>query len=207
MQSTTEQTAFHSRIIKTDLVEWEFLQFIQQEGFKLHSQEDKARLKESFLNNHFIEPFYVWLSPEGIIYCLDGYHRIKDLKELRDEGVSVPDHLPATFIDCKDKADAAKLVLLYSSQYATVTPGGFESFLQTYNMDEQLMKIEVSIPGITGIDLEFPDELIGEPKDKPITMKITFDNVEDLDKAKTYIEQMLVDYKINYLISVSAGEI
>jgi len=51
------------------------------------------------------------------------------------------------------------------------------------------------------------DELIGEEKNKPPTLKITFDNVEQLQEAENDIRE-LIDrkYKGAYF-SVSAGEI
>jgi hypothetical protein len=53
----------------------------------------------------------------------------------------------------------------------------------------------------------FGDDLIGEEKNKPATIKITFDSVEQLQKAEIDIQE-LIDrkYKGAYF-SVSAGEI
>lgn len=59
------------------------------------------------------------------------------------------------------------------------------------------------------IFMDEPDinELIGEEKNKPATMKITFDSVEQLQKAEIDIQEILDrKYKGAYF-SVSAGEI
>jgi hypothetical protein len=51
------------------------------------------------------------------------------------------------------------------------------------------------------------DELIGEEKNKPATMKITFESPEQLQKAEIDIQELLDrKYKGAYF-SVSAGEI
>ena len=51
------------------------------------------------------------------------------------------------------------------------------------------------------------DDLIGEEKNKPATMKITFNTVEQLQKAESDIQE-LIDRKYNgAYYSVSAGEI
>jgi len=51
------------------------------------------------------------------------------------------------------------------------------------------------------------DDLIGEDKNKPPTMKITFDNVEQLQEAENDIRE-LIDRKFKgAFFSVSAGEI
>jgi ParB-like chromosome segregation protein Spo0J len=51
------------------------------------------------------------------------------------------------------------------------------------------------------------DELIGEEKNKPATMKITFKTVEQLQEAENDIQE-LIDRKYNgAFYSVSAGEI
>lgn len=110
MQATTDQPAISSHIVKTGPVKWKELKFIQQEGFKVFSPENKEKLRKTILNNNFIQPFYVWQSPEGIMFCLDGFHRILDLLSLEDEGVPVPQELPAIFIDCRERSGETKRI-------------------------------------------------------------------------------------------------
>jgi hypothetical protein len=61
---------------------------------------------------------------------------------------------------------------------------------------------------VPNFDIEpFGDDLIGDEKNKPATMKITFENVEQLQKAEIDIQELLDrKYKGAYF-SVSAGEI
>lgn len=203
------ETNLSSRIIKTQDVEWKKLVFLQQDDFKIFSPIEKEKLRSSIVKNHFVQPFYVWQNKNSL-YCLDGKHRNLMLKELEQEGVSIPEILPATFIQCKDKSEAAKMVLLYSSQYAHTTPEGFQNFMEQYNLDEQLLKMEISIPGVT--DIEIPtvppiDELEGELKDKPAVLKITFPTIDGLESTQPIIEAILKERVPGYTISVSAGEI
>jgi hypothetical protein len=51
------------------------------------------------------------------------------------------------------------------------------------------------------------DELIGENKDKPATMKITFPTPEDLQKCEIEIQEVINRICPNAFYSVSAGEI
>ena len=138
-----------SRIIKTDLINWRELQFLQQDDFKSLSIDARNRLKASILADNFTAPFYVWQAPEtGIIYCLDGRHRTLLLDELSKEGYDIPYLLPATFIECANKAAAARLVLLYSSLYARVTESGFSEFIDLYGLDLETIGAAIDIPDI-----------------------------------------------------------
>ena len=64
-----------------------------------------------------------------------------------------------------------------------------------------------------GLDLDWPmqipsdDELIGEEKNKPPTMKITFESPEQLQKAEIDIQELLDRKYQGAYFSVSAGEI
>lgn len=70
---------------------------------------------------------------------------------------------------------------------------------------QQLEEWGLDIPGFAQLPSE--DELIGEEKNKPPTMKITFESVEDLQQAEIDIRE-LIDRKFpKAYFSVSAGEI
>lgn len=69
----------------------------------------------------------------------------------------------------------------------------------------ELSEWGLDIPGFAQLPSE--DELIGEEKNKPPTMKITFEAVEDLQQAEIDIRE-LIDRKFpKAYFSVSAGEI
>lgn len=135
-----------SRVLKTENIDWRELAFIQQDNFKELSVEDMHKLKSSLVNNNFIQPFYVWEDTDGVRYCLDGKHRTLAQEELISEGVDVPYSLPATFIDCGDKKEAARLVLIFSSFYAKITQKGLFDFKELYNLDLIELKGMMNLP-------------------------------------------------------------
>lgn len=142
MNQTVELT---SRIIKTEPINWQELDFIQDENFKEWIDESDQKLIESLLKFQFVDPFKVWQN-DGIIYCLDGKHRYLDLMKLKDSGVNVPEMLPATFIDCKDIKEAAELVLIYSSHYAKITQQGLFDFVSKFELDIPSLQDTINIP-------------------------------------------------------------
>ena len=138
-----------SRVIKTELINWRDLQFIQDETFKELPADAKHRLKASLIANNFTQPFYVWEDESGVLWCLDGKHRTMLLEELILEGKEVPYQLPATFIDCENRKEAAKLVLIYSSMYAKITQEGLNSFIEFNDLDFSELKIEMDLPELS----------------------------------------------------------
>jgi hypothetical protein len=61
MATTTEGPAIHSRILKTEPIKMEITSnSFSKKDLKHFSPEDRARLRQSILNNNFIQPFYVW---------------------------------------------------------------------------------------------------------------------------------------------------
>ena len=160
METLQQSNSINSRIIGTKLINWRDLKFIQNESFKELSHEAKHKLKASILANNFMQPFYVWEDANtGEIWCLDGKHRTLLLEELLTEGVLVPYQLPATFIDCKNKKDAAKLVLLFSSQYAKVTQEGMLGFIELNDLNIDDLLNEIDLPNL---DMEFLEEVTQE---------------------------------------------
>ena len=111
------------------------------------------------------------------------------------------------FIDCVDKKEASKLVLVFSSAYAKVTQQGLQEFISFYELDLPDLLKEISIPELHFEELmPVPDNLEADPKDKPATLKITFENAAQLEKAIPEIEELLKKFP-NSFFSVSSGEI
>lgn len=142
-----------SRVLKTEPIHWERLEFLQDEDFKEWFSGGDEKLLNSILKYQFIDPFKVWES-EGKLYCLDGKHRWKDLMKVRESGVEVPDTLPATFIDCADKKEAAELVLVYSSAYARITENGLLGFFQKFDLSLPDIKSTLNIPDFDLLSFE-----------------------------------------------------
>lgn len=160
-------TTLRSKVLCMELALWRDFHFIQQDDFKSISAEAMEKLKNSLKANEFTQPFYAWKDPEtGIIYCLDGKHRILALQEMVAEGLYVPDLLPATFIDCTNKQDAAKHVLIFSSMYARVQEAGMLDLLKLYEIEWPEISDQISIP-----EFKMHTEPIGDFQDEGIGVK------------------------------------
>ena len=140
-------------IIKQDLVDWKKLIFIQSDSLKEMTKQSFEKLKASLKNNGFVQPFNIWQDGDKL-YCLDGYHRQKAMLDLEKEGIEIPNKLPANFINCKNKKEATKLVLVYSSIYARVTDKGFYEFLDMSQLNYEDLKTELDLPGLEYLDFD-----------------------------------------------------
>lgn len=134
-----------SRILRIENIDWRELQFIQQDDFKEWLPNGNKKLLESLVKYQFIAPFMVW-HHEGVNYCLDGRHRCLDLQEAVNQGATVPQLLPATFVDCRNMKEAAELVLVYSSAYARITQQGLLDFIKDFDLDFPDMQAIMNIP-------------------------------------------------------------
>lgn len=162
-----EQTALQSRVIKTEAIKWKELDFIQQENFKEWIDEGDDKLQQSLLKYQFADPFKVWQSGNKL-YCLDGKHRYLDLLKLEENGVDVPEKLPATFMRCQNKNEAAELVLAYSSQYAKVTQQGLFDFVSEFDIDIEKAQDSINISEFSMKRFEQKFDILGtEDTDEP----------------------------------------
>ena len=190
------------------MVNWRDFEFIQQENFKDQNEFELTKLKTSLLENEFMQPFYAW-EHEGKIYCLDGKHRSRALESLKKDGANIPDILPATFLQLDNVEQAAKMVLLFSSQYARISKDGFQEFLDHYHIDLDVVLEQINLPDLDKIMTDVlpePTDLLADLKDKPATMKVTFANAADLEKAMPLIDELLAKFE-GAFYSVSSGEI
>ena len=202
-----EKATVVNRIIKTELVDWKSLKFIQQDGFKQIADIDLGRLKKSIINNQFAQPFFVTVL-DNEIYCLDGKHRTIALQELINEGYDIPDLFPANFLKCDTYNEAAKLVLIFSSMYAKVSADGFKEFSELYDFEIKDLFDEISIPEFEpDLVLDFPEDLTALPKNKPAVIRLTFQTPKELEQAQIIIERELREKFPDMILSVSAGEI
>lgn len=183
------------RILKMELVNWQELKFIQQDDFKELPKTERQRLKASFVENNFADPFKGWEDENGERYCLDGKHRTILLKELIEEGVDVPLLLPMLFMDCKDKKDAARLVLVYSSSYASITMEGMNTFVRNYELDLNDLREFVNLPKFSFDKLE---------------QKFDFHNLKGINDEETDKDDTDINEKMEALsdldIWVKAGD-
>lgn len=146
--------ALRVRVNYTAPAPWRKFKFIQNDDLKDLSPEAKERLKASVISKDFVQPFYVWADENEDIYCLDGRHRTLILEELIAEGYDIPEYLPANYISCKDKKEAAELVLVYSSMYAKMNADGLANFLDIYDLDFAELSGTIDIPEFDRFDFE-----------------------------------------------------
>jgi len=140
--------AIESRILKTEPADWRSFQFVQHDNFKEFTAEAEQKLTGSLLGNNFIQAFNVWEDEAGALWCLDGRHRVRVLEQLAAKGTEVPARLPANFIACANRQEAAKLTLLYSSAYARTTQEGLADFLNYNDLDLGELMGEIDLPGL-----------------------------------------------------------
>ena len=77
---------------------------------------------------------------------LDGHHRQKALQSLIEDGRKIPEQLPAAFIRCKDKKEAAKFLLIYSSIYAKIQNTGLDAFLTLHDIQLEEISDVIDLP-------------------------------------------------------------
>jgi hypothetical protein len=124
-----------------------------QGGIKTISDENLAKLKRRIVEHGINAPVFVWRTKvkKPKHYIIDGHQRCMALRELRDEGYTVPD-VPVAFIEAKSKKDAADKFLGIASQYGEVNIN---------ELQEWVLDLDLAIDGIrivdSQIDLSMPD--------------------------------------------------
>jgi len=161
-----------NKIIRTEMIPVSELTWLQDEKLKEISKGSLDKLKQSLLVNGFIQPFNVWHAPDKQYYILDGHHRKMAMEALLAEGkITEPDALPCNIIKCADRKEAMKYVLLYSSQYAHITPDGLDELMESEGLDIDLFETEFDID-IADIDIDDDfdeeDELLEDEQDEQI---------------------------------------
>jgi hypothetical protein len=141
-----------NKILKTLLVNWKELKLFQPADLKKMSKVQLDKLRTSLKNNGFKTPFYVWENDNGM-WCLDGHMRIPVLKLMESEGEMIPAVLPANFVDCKNREEAKKAVLIYNSHYANIQEDIFMDFISDLKFDE--VKLEIDIPDLELYNFDF----------------------------------------------------
>ena len=189
----------NEKIIKYEMIAWKTAHWLQPKKFKSRLRSDINRLKNSLLKNDFIMPFFVSEKiEEDKIFILDGHGRKEALNELSSEGHSVPDSLPALFLDVKTKEEAFKTLLLFNSNYGMITRSGLKDVLSELDLKEQEIKNEVHL-------VEILDDLVQDTGDdlkdyeisnKKLNVLITF-GIFNLSIYKFKVDREIYDEWIN----------
>ena len=113
------------RIIRSEKIDWQNIKTLQPDNFKIPEQQEV--LKKSIMGNGFVSPFCVWEDAEGVIWSIDGVHRIKALKELQEQGEGISKLLTANFIDAKTRKEAGIILLeVFNTKQNKATEDGVE---------------------------------------------------------------------------------
>jgi len=140
-------------------------------------------------------PLIVFTDVDGKYVVLGGNMRLKALKELKHETVPI--------IVADEWTEEQKNEFLIKDNVG-FGEWDWDSLANEWDV-EKLDDWGLDLPII--MDEPSLDELIGEEKNKPASMKITFKTVEQLQEAENDIQE-LIDRKYNgAFYSVSAGEI
>lgn len=116
-----------------------------QNGLKELAPADSERLRKSLLGNGFCFPFFVWRSGSKNYY-LDGHQRDRVLRQMRKDGVLVPDSYPVAFVEAKTKAEAAKLILLQSSAYGKMSGTTLQAFAAEHALNLTALAPMLDLP-------------------------------------------------------------
>jgi DNA modification methylase len=132
-----------NKILKTELVNWKALKLFQPGNIKKMSPVQLKKLKTSLEANGLNTPFYVW-QDQDVLWCLDGHMRIPVLKLMEGEGKRIPDKLPANFVQCKNRQEAKKVVLIFNSHYANILQDNLFEWIKDLNLDEIRSQIDIA---------------------------------------------------------------
>ena len=99
--------------------QWRNIVPLQPEGFKGQSPDELEALKQSITQNGFHDAFDVW-QHNNTLFSIDGVHRKIALLALESEGVQIPETLPCTYIQAKDKKEATLILMSRNITYSHI---------------------------------------------------------------------------------------
>jgi len=148
-----------------------------QGSLKTITDARKQKLKNSLIQNGFIDPLRIW-EVSGKYYSLDGVHRKDAIIDLKKNGIDVdgkhfdvivPDKFPVVHCYPKNKKEAKKWILAMSSEYAKITEEGLYDFLDEAEIEIEEVEMFLDSSEITDDhdypeEKEFDDELKRSPK-------------------------------------------
>ena len=140
-------------------------------------------------------PLIVFTDVDNKYIVLGGNMRLKALNELKFK------EIPVIIADEWTEEQKAEFLIKDNVGFGE---WDWDSLANEWNTDE-LTDWGLDLPII--MDEPSYEDLIGEEKNKPATMKITFTSPEQLQKAEIEIQEILDRNYLGAYFSVSAGEI
>jgi len=135
---------YDNKILKSGYVKWKELIPLQNEHFKEMSKDEFAKLEKSFEKNGSLMAWTIWENKDKK-YLLDGVGRKLLFEEKEKQGLKPPDKVYCNYLDCKNKKEAAKAVLILSSQYRRITETGLLEFTMQYDLHSELPELSTEI--------------------------------------------------------------
>jgi len=112
-----------------------------QGNLKKRGKKEIDKIIKSINKHGFSFPFFVW-NGTGHNYVLDGHGRISALSEMRQKGYDLP-LFPVVYIDAENEAEAKQKLLQANSHYGTITPEGFEEFIEDVEIEIEDYELEI----------------------------------------------------------------
>jgi len=125
-----------------------------QGGLKTLSPSDAKKLRKQIEDHGFIDPFIVW-EHDGKTLILGGHQRKEVLGQMEAEGVEIPP-LPCTFVECRDEAEAKKMVLCLTSQFGEITEKGLLDFSASFDFKIDDLAANFRFPEINLAETKIP---------------------------------------------------
>jgi hypothetical protein len=117
-----------------------------QGDLKELTKENFDKLKHTILTEGYCDPGSVW-EDGGIYWVIDMHQRLFVLKALRSEGYYVPP-IPVNFVYPKDKEEAKKLVLTFSSNYGKLTEDSVSNYCIDSSIELSFLETSVVFPEV-----------------------------------------------------------
>lgn len=194
------------KIKKMERVPWESIQDLQPMDFKNDYHSEK--IKQSILKHNYASPIHVW-DDNGQLYAVDGHLRMDLLKELKGEGVNIPDKLPVVFLDLPDRETAVKYLLeVFNTKSNPINQDSLNQWMEELNvtleeldvsLDDLHVEIDDNIDDYADDDLSKDNESAMPKKPK---IEIELETVNDLDQLKDEIEKIAAEMYLDIKISV-----
>lgn len=112
-------------------------------------QQNYVKLRNSIVKYGFSFPIDIWIDQEGKKWIIDAHQRVRTLKQMRTEGVTIPP-LPASITHAKDKKEAKEKLLVLLSRYGKITREGYDGFIDEvgFEVSESDMSDLIEIPEV-----------------------------------------------------------
>ena len=118
-----------------------------QGEFKALTKENFEKLKHTITTEGFCDAINVWEN-DGKYFCLDGHQRMIVLKALKADGWMIPS-LPVNMIKAKDKEEAKKLILTFSSNYGVISEESLSNFMIDAGLSVDFLQTSVVLPEVS----------------------------------------------------------